>query len=172
MATSLTPRTPPCHNRRRNRWSNRKNSIRQLTQKRRRRYLTTRPGPVCMPYLILPSNTSTPTSTSNPTALNTVFQRTIAVLTTGCAPDSNFLKALPYSFSSNSTHLSIPYTTFRDELFALSAATTSDCIEACVMSNSYRKDEDRWCIGGGFSQTGGIRARLWMRVAGCRIIAF
>jgi hypothetical protein len=106
----------------------------------------------------VPNNSSTPTSTStsNPAVSNAIFQRTIAVPTTGCDPDSNFPKSFPYSFEQNSTYLKVTYTTFcdagwsRDELFALSAASTSDCIEACVMYNRDRKDEDRWCIGGGF----------------------
>jgi hypothetical protein len=103
-----------------------------------------------------PNNTSTPTSTSPPNVSNTTFQRTLPLPTTGCTPDANFLKTFPYSFPSTSTFLDASYTTFcdagwyREDLFAISAATTSDCIEACVMYNGNRKEGDRWCVGGGF----------------------
>jgi hypothetical protein len=103
-----------------------------------------------------PGNASTTSTSTNDTASNKTFERTIAVPTTGCTPDNNFLKTFPYSFSQNSTYLNVTYNTFcdagwnRDELFAMSAASTSDCIEACVMYNRAREGEDRWCIGGGF----------------------
>lgn len=32
----------------------------------------------------------------------------------------------------------------------MSAATPSDCIEACAMYNGHRNDTDRECVGGGF----------------------
>lgn len=38
----------------------------------------------------------------------------------------------------------------RDELFALSTATPSDCVEACIMYNAHKGSSDRSCVGGGF----------------------
>lgn len=35
-------------------------------------------------------------------------------------------------------------------MIALSAATTSDCVEACVMYNAHKSEKDRTCVGGGF----------------------
>lgn len=37
-----------------------------------------------------------------------------------------------------------------NELFALSAATASDCVEACIMYNGHKGTADRTCVGGGF----------------------
>ncbi|KAF1939308.1 hypothetical protein EJ02DRAFT_259078 [Clathrospora elynae] len=106
-----------------------------------------------------PTLPSTNTSSSSPppttSALSTVFARTLPVPTTGCS-DSNFLKPFPSSLTSTSTFLNTTYTTFcqagwnRDELFALSAATPSDCVEACVMYNGHKGGADRLCVGGGF----------------------
>jgi hypothetical protein len=97
----------------------------------------------------VPTPTSTPLSSSS--ASPTIFQRNIPVPTTGCNPTTQ-----QRSFKSVTRFLAAPYTTFcatgwlNDELFALSAATASDCIEACVMYNGHKGSADRNCVGGGF----------------------
>ncbi|KAF9694800.1 hypothetical protein EKO04_006840 [Ascochyta lentis] len=94
-----------------------------------------------------PTTASTSTSTS-PTPL---FQRTLAQPSTGCSTTS------PYgTFKSVTLFLEAPYTTLcgqgwlNSELIALSAATPSDCVEACVMYNAHKNAADRECVGGGF----------------------
>jgi hypothetical protein len=97
----------------------------------------------------VPTPTSTPLSSSS--ASPTIFQRNIPVPTTGCNPTTQ-----QRSFKSVTRFLAAPYTTYcatgwlNDELFALSAATESDCIEACVMYNGHKGSADRNCVGGGF----------------------
>jgi hypothetical protein len=92
-----------------------------------------------------------PSSTTPPNPSSTFFSRTLAVPTTGCTPPTQ-----QRSFKSVTLYLATPYTTYcatgwlNDELFALSAATPSDCIEACVMYNGHKTAQDRTCVGGGF----------------------
>lgn len=96
-----------------------------------------------------PTPSPSPSSSASPTP--TLFQRTLPVPTTGCTPPTQ-----QRSFKSVTRFLAAQYTTYcatgwlNDELFALSAATTSDCIEACVMYNGHKRSEDRSCVGGGF----------------------
>ncbi|KAF1851170.1 uncharacterized protein K460DRAFT_272257 [Cucurbitaria berberidis CBS 394.84] len=97
----------------------------------------------------IPTNASIPSPTSTPPS--NVFARTIPVPTTGCNP-TNVQK----SFKTFSSFLDVSYTTFcmtgwqRNELVALSVASPSDCIEACVMYNGHKQASDRPCVGGGF----------------------
>tara|TARA_R110002003_G_scaffold48_33_gene4224 strand:- start:239 stop:976 length:738 start_codon:yes stop_codon:yes gene_type:complete len=102
-----------------------------------------------------PPNPTSPTPTSTPpssaSASPTLFQRTLPIPTTGCTPPTQ-----QRSFKSVTKFLAAQYTTFcatgwlNDELFALSAATPSDCVEACVMYNGHKGSGERSCVGGGF----------------------
>jgi hypothetical protein len=38
----------------------------------------------------------------------------------------------------------------QDDLFALSAATPSDCVESCVIYNDRKSSSNQACVGGGF----------------------
>ena len=110
---------------------------------------------VTQPAIATASSIASPTALSatisEPTGL--AFKRTIPLPDTGCK-----LKNTQSSFRSFTTFLDIQYTTFcntgwlSDELFAVSVATASDCIEACVMYNAHRPSDsqERICVGGGF----------------------
>lgn len=90
-----------------------------------------------------PSGTSTPSATA--------FVRTLPVPTTGCNP-TNVQK----SFKAFTTYINAGYTTYcntgwwNDDLLAMSAATPSDCIEACAYYNQYKSSNERSCVGGGY----------------------
>jgi hypothetical protein len=126
-----------------------------ITTKRLERGTLSRPESQEFCSSIQPSPTSNaPTPTSTPissSASPTIFQRELPVPTTGCNPITQ-----QRSFKSVTRFLAAPYTTYcatgwlNDELFALSAATASDCIEACVMYNGHKGSADRNCVGGGF----------------------
>ncbi|KAF2028989.1 hypothetical protein EK21DRAFT_113366 [Setomelanomma holmii] len=106
-------------------------------------------------YCSTPSSTPTTSpslTTSTPTSASaSIFERTIAQPTTGCVPTTQ-----QKSFKSVTKFLAAQYTTYcatgwlNDELFALSAASASDCVEACVMYNGHKQSSDRTCVGGGF----------------------
>jgi hypothetical protein len=91
------------------------------------------------------------TLSATPTPSSTVFERTIPQPSSGCNSTDPY-----HSFKSRSYFLEVPYTTIcgqgwlNDELTAMSVATQSDCIEACVMYNAYKQSSDRSCVGGGF----------------------
>ncbi|KAF2824021.1 hypothetical protein CC86DRAFT_355446 [Ophiobolus disseminans] len=97
------------------------------------------------------ANASTPTPTSTSTPPSTVFARTISVPTTGCTRPTT-----QRSFKSTSQFFAAQYKTYcatgwlNDELFATSAGSASDCMEACIMYNGHKRVQDRSCVGGGF----------------------
>lgn len=94
---------------------------------------------------------STATSSGSGTPTPTVFTRNIPVPTTGCTPTTE-----QRSFRAMTNFLKYTYTTYcmsgwqSDELFALNVASPSDCVEACLMYNAYKRTDDRVCVGGGF----------------------
>ncbi|KAF3050798.1 hypothetical protein E8E11_000477 [Didymella keratinophila] len=95
------------------------------------------------------TSTLTPSATSTPSSQT--FERSIAQPTTGCTSATSY-----NSFKARTEFLEWQYTTvcghgwLNNELIALSAATTSDCVEACVMYNTHKSESDRTCVGGGF----------------------
>lgn len=97
------------------------------------------------------STTTSTMSSASSTPSSAVFERIIAQPSTGCTSVTSY-----NSFKARTQFLEWQYTTIcghgwlNDELFALSAATTSDCVEACVMYNAHKSDGDRTCVGGGF----------------------
>lgn len=92
---------------------------------------------------------SAPSATSAPSS--GTFERMVAQPTTGCTSITSYT-----SFKARTKFLEWQYTTvcghgwLNDELIALSAATVSDCVEACVMYNTHKSESDRTCVGGGF----------------------
>ncbi|OAL51314.1 hypothetical protein IQ07DRAFT_419344 [Pyrenochaeta sp. DS3sAY3a] len=113
----------------------------------------------------LPSNNqaevsgSSPTPTSatpSPSSTPSPNERTITIPSTGCNPTTQRA-----TLAGRSTFLQASYTTIcatgwlLDELIGISVATPSDCIEACVQYNAFKRsmgrpDSERNCIGGGF----------------------
>jgi hypothetical protein len=107
------------------------------------------------PTVASTSPASPTTSSFTPSATSTTssetFERTIAQPTTDCTSVTSY-----NSFKARTKFLEWQYTTIcghgwlNDELIALSAATASDCVEACVMYNAHKSESDRTCVGGGF----------------------
>lgn len=97
------------------------------------------------PSTALPSLSAAPLSSPTPTPSPTLFQRTLPIPTTGCTPPTQ-----QRSFKSVTQFLAAQYTTFcatgwlNDELFAVSVASASDCVEACVMYNGHKRSQDRY----------------------------
>src|SRR5689334_21183074 len=89
---------------------------------------------------------------------------TLIIPTTSCDPPTR-----QYSFKSCSEQLDMPYTTLCntgwlfDDLFSISVASPSECIESCAFFNS-QATGTRF-IGGGFISSGRTRVRpcgLWI----------
>ena len=95
------------------------------------------------------SSTLAPSTTS--TTPSPTFVRTLAQPTTGCTSRTTY-----NSFKARTKLLELQYTTLcgqgwgQDELFALSAATPSDCVESCIIYNDRKSSSNQACVGGGF----------------------
>ncbi|KAJ8118953.1 hypothetical protein OPT61_g165 [Boeremia exigua] len=109
------------------------------------------PTPAAISTPITTPTTVSSASSTIPTSSSTTFVRTLAQPTTGCVSKTTY-----ETFSARTKFLEWKYTTMcgqgwlNDELIALSAATPSDCMEACIMYNAYKSSGDRPCVGGGF----------------------
>ncbi|KAF2008100.1 hypothetical protein P154DRAFT_516837 [Amniculicola lignicola CBS 123094] len=99
------------------------------------------------------SPTSSPSSTSSSSASATPTPTTANIPrpTTGCNPVDK-----QASFRSLSTSLDLPFDTLcwtgwtQDDLYPLYTITPSDCFESCAAYNSFKGEDDRSCVGGGF----------------------
>ncbi|KAH7116198.1 hypothetical protein B0J11DRAFT_119270 [Dendryphion nanum] len=112
----------------------------------------------CSSAIAIPTSSVIPTSiapSATPSASEapTVTQA-ITIPTTGCNPKSP--DDFGSFFNSKSTNLGITFTTFcsrgwvGEDVFAMSAMTPSDCIEACAAYNRNKATNNATCVGGGF----------------------
>lgn len=94
---------------------------------------------------------SIPAPSTSSTTLSPTFVRTLAQPITGCTSSTTY-----NSFKARTNLLDLQYTTLcgqgwgQDDLFPLSAATPSDCVESCFVYNDRKSSSNQVCIGRGF----------------------